>query len=346
MLVATNKDQLVLADNAKVHHKYYCPGCRQRVILRRGKYKISHFAHQKGSDCGASEGETVEHLRGKKQIYQWALKKGWQPRLEVYLPSIAQRPDILLKIDGQRVAIEFQCSPLSLERLLERNKGYQQEKIRVWWVLGSPYFRKLGNKKVVQFTQLYHNQFVLLFWDTKAKRLVINQKYWQCSYSKLKFNKKLILCQQISMLKFIQYRSRSRKIKELAITAFNLTGHVLAECPLVCHDLTISWPAMNESIIIWRIGVILILEKFPIFYSWERTSWNKLLFDIGGKNWLRPGCIDPRMICNQVIKQYTLELIRVRIIVKMDNCFVLYRHPQWVDDPQLKVQSEYKKRGA
>ena len=200
MLIAVHNDQLVLAENAKSDMAYYCPGCGQGVILRRGKHKITHYAHKKGNDCGFSEGETLEHLKGKEQIYQWAQKHHWNPQLEVYFPTITQRPDILLEINGQTVAVEFQCSPLSLEKLLARNEGYRQLRIPVWWILGSPYLRNLGNKKIVQFTQIFRRQFVLLFWDVKRAQLVIDQKYWRCSYSRLKYDKKTILMYQIKIL--------------------------------------------------------------------------------------------------------------------------------------------------
>ena len=52
MLIAVHNDQLVLAENAKSDMAYYCPGCGQGVILRRGKHKITHYAHKKGNDCG------------------------------------------------------------------------------------------------------------------------------------------------------------------------------------------------------------------------------------------------------------------------------------------------------
>lgn len=70
------------------------------------------------------------------------------------------------------------------------------------------------------------------------------------------------------MLKKKQYHFPSKEIRELSLTTLRLTGHVLSECPLVCHDLIASWPAMSIPIIIWRIGVILEIEKFPLFYSW------------------------------------------------------------------------------
>ncbi|MBB1096316.1 competence protein CoiA [Limosilactobacillus agrestis] len=338
MLIAVHNDQLVLAENAKSELEYYCPGCRKGVILRQGTHKITHYAHKKRNECGFSEGETLEHLKGKKQIYQWAQKHHWNPQLEVYFPTIAQRPDILLKINGQTVAIEFQCSPLSLERLLARNEGYRQLKIPVWWILGSPYLHNLRNKKIVQFTQIVKKQFVLLFWDVKKAQLVINQKYRRCSYSRLKYDKKTILMKQIEMLKKKQYHFPSKEIKELSLTTFKHTGHALSECPLVCHDLIASWPAMAIPVIIWRIGVILELTKYPLFYFWKKKEWENLLMKVNESDWLIPGCLSPEMIRNNVIDQYTSELIDYKIILKKGNQFVLVHRPQWFNDSQLKLQ--------
>lgn len=338
MLSAVHNDQLVLADNAKSNLEYYCPGCGQRVILRRGKHKITHYAHKKGNDCGVSEGETVEHLKGKKQIYQWAQKHHWHPRLEVYFRTIAQRPDILLEINGQTVAIEFQCSPLSLEKLLARNEGYRQLSIPVWWVLGSPYWHNLRNKKIVQFTQIFRKQFVLLFWDVKKAQLVINQKYWRCSYSRLKYDKKAILMEQITMLKKSQYCFPTQKIRELSLTALRLNGHTLSECPLVCHDLIASWPAMAIPVIIWRISVVLEIEKFPLFYSWKDKEWKNLLMKVGKSEWLLPGCLPSETIRDHIINQYTKELIACKTICKKGNHFIFIHRPQWFTDSQLKLQ--------
>ncbi|WP_225360924.1 competence protein CoiA family protein [Limosilactobacillus reuteri] len=47
MLIAVHNDQLVLAENAKSNMAYYCLGCGKGVVLRRGKHKITHYAHKR-----------------------------------------------------------------------------------------------------------------------------------------------------------------------------------------------------------------------------------------------------------------------------------------------------------
>ncbi|MBB1078522.1 competence protein CoiA [Limosilactobacillus sp. STM2_1] len=347
MLVAMSNERLIIASDAnRTNDKYYCPGCRQTVLLRHGKHRVPHFAHKKHTLCGFSEGETLEHLRGKKQIYQWMKIKNWHPQLEVYLPQINQRPDILLNNEKQKIAIEFQCSPLSLERMIERNKGYKRVGITVWWILGAPYFSRLGNKKIVQFTQILNGRPALLFWDTKKDHLIIKYDYWRCSYSSLKFDQELIMNKQIKMLIEQQHCHSSNELRELAITTFKLTGRILAQCPLVCHDLVASWPAMSQPIILWRIGVILKLMDFPIFYSWRIDEWKSLLMSVGHHKWLQSGCISGDILKTWVIHQYTSELIHTEIIFCSNNHFILCQRPHWVNHPQAKLKIQHRKRSA
>lgn len=69
MLYALTKDsKMITAKAATKEQKYYCPSCHEPVILRQGHYYTAHFAHLKRT-CGTfSEGETSEHLRGKKLL--------------------------------------------------------------------------------------------------------------------------------------------------------------------------------------------------------------------------------------------------------------------------------------
>lgn len=45
MLIAKFNDHYVNASNARQGEKYYCPECGEKLILRKGKTKIAHFAH-------------------------------------------------------------------------------------------------------------------------------------------------------------------------------------------------------------------------------------------------------------------------------------------------------------
>lgn len=166
MIVAKKNGRFVYANASLQRDKYECPICHEPVYLKKGKINAIHFAHYGNSLCVNSEGETAEHIRGKMQLFDWADTKGYKPKLETYIPAIRQRPDIMLAVNGAKVAIEFQCSPLSLERIVERNAGYRQQNIQVWWILGSPYLKKsLSRKKIAQFTLYYHGQVHLLYWN-------------------------------------------------------------------------------------------------------------------------------------------------------------------------------------
>ncbi|TFZ41235.1 hypothetical protein E4031_05120 [Vagococcus xieshaowenii] len=114
-------------------NKYYCPVCHKEMIIKIGAIKQAHFAHKHLYECqGVNEPETVEHIRGKALLYRWAIQKGLNVQLEYPMPQIDQRPDVWME---DRLAVEFQCSPLSIERLRERNEGYASIG-KVCWLLG------------------------------------------------------------------------------------------------------------------------------------------------------------------------------------------------------------------
>lgn len=133
MLLAVDQQrQAVLAEMAVKGATYRCPNCREPVILRQGAVKLSHFAHRRHSECSQafSEGESREHLLGKRQLYDL-----FRPhvRLEVYLPGLKQRPDLLVG----RTAVEYQCSPLDFQRFMDRTAGYLDNDYHPVWILGS-----------------------------------------------------------------------------------------------------------------------------------------------------------------------------------------------------------------
>lgn len=73
---------------------FACPGCRERVIPRRGSQKQAHFAHKPGSLC---VGESTRHLLAKMMVRQvlrdW--KSGLGPEPSFVLPcSVCNQPRI------------------------------------------------------------------------------------------------------------------------------------------------------------------------------------------------------------------------------------------------------------
>lgn len=151
MLIALNeKNELIhantLSEELQTKQSYYCPDCKGHVFLKRGTLKIAHFSHYNQNNCHLfSEGETKEHLDGKQLLYEWFMKQGFFCQLEAYLPDLNQRPDILVRINQTKVvAIEFQCSSISLKKMKERTAGYKNNGYDVFWIVGSQF--KLKNK--------------------------------------------------------------------------------------------------------------------------------------------------------------------------------------------------------
>ena len=133
--------ELVHIKQARFGEQYICPECSQFLIIKTSQSGRPFFAHYHHSEY--LRGESQNHELGKTQIFQWASQRGWDPQLEAYLPAIKQRPDVLLRINNKQIALEYQCSPLSLTKIKARNHGYQIQGISVRWILGPRYQRKL-----------------------------------------------------------------------------------------------------------------------------------------------------------------------------------------------------------
>ncbi|NQI36689.1 competence protein CoiA [Streptococcus suis] len=135
MLVALDEDGQVfnVLENPAPQGRFCCPGCGGLVRYKSGKVLRSHFAHVTLRDCHYfSENESAQHLSLKSSLYKW-LQGQEEVELEAYLPATKQVADLLV---NQQLALEVQCSSLSISRLQERTMAYQQAGIAVLWLLG------------------------------------------------------------------------------------------------------------------------------------------------------------------------------------------------------------------
>lgn len=125
------KDSLLALREKEV---FYCTQCFTPVVLKVGDIKIPHFAHKTLSGCDYSnEPESSLHLHGKLSLHQFFQKHQLQSELEKFLPAIRQRADLL--VEGQ-TAIEFQCSTIPPNKVIQRSTGYSQLKIDPIWIGG------------------------------------------------------------------------------------------------------------------------------------------------------------------------------------------------------------------
>lgn len=124
---------------------FYCPQCREVVHLKVGDIVIPHFAHQKRSTCtqSFSEGESPQHLSGKRLLYQLLSVRTEEVVLEPVIREISQRPDLLIKVQNEQIPIEFQCSTIPLSLLQSRTEGFRRIGMEPVWILHTP--EKLTN---------------------------------------------------------------------------------------------------------------------------------------------------------------------------------------------------------
>lgn len=139
--------------------EFFCPICGEAVLLKLGNQRIYHFAHRSGHVCrDFYENETVYHLEGKRQLYQWLLAQGIPVALEYYDAEIQQRPDIVFRHNGNKYALEYQCSPISEELFQERTNAYFLQNYIPLWVIGNNQL-KMKTSNVLSLTSF--NYFFL-----------------------------------------------------------------------------------------------------------------------------------------------------------------------------------------
>ncbi|MCQ6274304.1 competence protein CoiA [Bacillus sp. V3B] len=129
--------------------EFYCPECKEQVLMKVGTHRIEHFAHQKGSRCVESyERESDYHLNGKLQLFHWLEAQSFHPEIEPFYDSIRQRPDIGVSICNQNIVFEFQCSVIPPELMMKRTKQYVLKNYKPIWIMGGKNIKRKGEKKI------------------------------------------------------------------------------------------------------------------------------------------------------------------------------------------------------
>ncbi|WP_077600934.1 competence protein CoiA [Oceanobacillus sojae] len=134
-----------VADWKQEKDLFYCPVCKERVIIRSGERVTAHFAHLPNTECLLTGGgEGPYHEKGKLQLFNWLNRFNMQVELEAYFPEISQRADIFVNVGGKKIAVEFQCSRIPKEVVLSRIQGYKSLGIKPVWILGAKYLKQKG----------------------------------------------------------------------------------------------------------------------------------------------------------------------------------------------------------
>lgn len=160
----------------------FCPQCHEKVIAKFGQLKTPHFAHARNSSC-SHNGESQYHEKGKRDLYDWLLNQGLNPKLEYYLPKTKQVADIYLRIGKKKIAIEYQCAKISTEEFVSRTTSYQQQQITPIWILGANRLKRIHeigiqlNDIDKSFIHQYHPQYplTLYFYCSETSYLILLQ---------------------------------------------------------------------------------------------------------------------------------------------------------------------------
>jgi competence protein CoiA len=114
---------------------YICLVCGDEVILRTGRCRINHFAHENPLACFTAQNETETHRRCKMEIYEELQREPDVQNVVLERPLDSVRPDVSAYVRGVPVAIEVQISSLSLESITDRTIHYARKGIYVLWLL-------------------------------------------------------------------------------------------------------------------------------------------------------------------------------------------------------------------
>lgn len=137
MLIALSKDLLIIATEAsRDQAPFHCSECGAEVILKKGFWRIHHFAHRASQPHCDKDTESREHAELKLDIYNDAVAAGLKATME---HRIGERiADITIEGDTRKVAVEIQLSPTSRGELWNRTQNHNRGGYTVLWVVVLP----------------------------------------------------------------------------------------------------------------------------------------------------------------------------------------------------------------
>lgn len=292
MLLAINR-QGKLIDAGQLDPRqssdYYCPACRGRVFLKKGTKRMAHFCHFQESACqGFSEGETRDHLAGKRFLANYFKAFFDQVDLEAPIQEINQRPDLLLSQKGGRVklAIEFQCSPISVQQILDRTAGYTRIGYPVLWILGPPLHLRtklLTLHRAMMNSHLFTSPSLLSL-DLKQKSLHVHYNFltgesltWQnqvlkdfpkqkqladpLAQASRKAPSQLYLSQQRRQVKRLHYH-KAKSARPFFQLLYSHHDHLLALPDWIFYPCPYDWLIVTPAYE-WKYRVFKWVESLP-----------------------------------------------------------------------------------
>ena len=177
MFVARNHKGLLcnaLEEKIEKGADFVCPACSGAVRFKKGKVMQPHFAHVSLEECRFDrENESAEHLNLKAELFRWAGQTE-EVEVEAFLPALQQIADLLV---NEKLALEVQCSPLSIERLQERTLSYRQHGYQVLWLLGRKLWLKDSLTRLQKDFLYFSKNMGFHLWELDQEKRVLRLKY-------------------------------------------------------------------------------------------------------------------------------------------------------------------------
>jgi hypothetical protein len=142
-------DRLVDVDR---NRKFICPICKDDFILVIPDHRITHFRHRNKEDHW--EPETPEHLEMKLYVQKMCGFFNIPCELEApieFSEEVELIPDALLKWQKAKIALECQCSIVSLEDWIRKTREYLLRDYVPIWILAGQYFERWMNGNSLVF---------------------------------------------------------------------------------------------------------------------------------------------------------------------------------------------------
>jgi competence protein CoiA len=126
-----SNNQSIDARYASKQKNYFCLECQQIVRMRGGPHRRCHFYHLEPTIFCRQHQKGLIHLQLQSYFLQHLTENDC--RLEFHFPSIQRIADVAWL--SKKLIFEIQCSPISAEEVLARNRAYAQEGWSVVWIL-------------------------------------------------------------------------------------------------------------------------------------------------------------------------------------------------------------------
>lgn len=118
-----SNDRIHAVDATK-QDEYYCPLCHKKVVLRKGKVNIDHFAHQSRCDDAWNYDMSAWHSEWQRQFPKR------NQEIVVEFNGEKHRADVM----ACGYVIEFQHSPITADEFNKRNQFYLSIGKKVIWI--------------------------------------------------------------------------------------------------------------------------------------------------------------------------------------------------------------------